>query len=112
MGFGASPLVIGRTGCQSFGQQTEVTGGEPVPNSGTGGAEGRVGVSGSVVGRSCSFVFIFRDLLRTSGLISCSYLMGRPDQLLLWWPCYNLASRTHISYLTVIILLLTPRRLP
>lgn len=79
--------------------------------------EGWVGVSGSVVDRSGSFVFIFRDLQRTSGLASCSYLMGRLGQLFLWWPYYNLArpyyNLTHISYVTVVItLLLTPRRLP
>lgn len=32
--FGAGPIVIGRTGCQSSGQQTEVTGGELVPYRG------------------------------------------------------------------------------
>lgn len=39
--------------------------------------EGWVGVSGSVVDRSGSFVFIFRDLQRTSGLASCSYLQRK-----------------------------------
>lgn len=92
--------MIGQTGCQSSDQQTEVTGGGQVPSSRTGGAEGRVGVSGSIAGGSGAFVFIFHDLERTSGLVSCSYRIGRLGQLFLRWPYYNLASRTHVSYVT------------
>lgn len=112
LGFGAGPFMIGRPGCQSSGQQSEVTGGGQVLNSRTGEAEGRVVVSGNVVGGSGSFVFIFRNLERTSGLVRRGYLMGRLGQLFLRWPYYNLASHMLVTSLSVITLFLTPRRLP
>lgn len=62
--------------------------------------EGPVGVYGSVVGGSGAFGFVFLDLEQTSDLVRSGYLMGRLGPVFLRWPYYNLASRTHVSYVT------------